>query len=115
MKTAGAFNGLPRELRHKMTPIYSSYSKTQPSYCRRRAFVHDACTMDFSQCEASCRGRSADKTIPKPVKGPINSARDNDQPGPRLVISEKKGGHHERQEEKLSKVHCTRCLALRTA
>lgn len=81
-----------------------------------RLFVHAARNVQSpSQCEPSCRGRSADKAIPDPVEGPINSARDNDQPGPRLVISEKKGGHHERQEEKLSKVHCNRCLALRTA
>ena len=61
------------------------------------------CAVSF-QCEPSCRGRSADKAIPDPVKGPIKSARDNDQPGPRLIISKKKGDHHERQEEKLSKV-----------
>jgi hypothetical protein len=43
MKAAGAFGGLPRELRHNMPPIYSSYSETQLRYCFGPSQRNDPC------------------------------------------------------------------------
>ena len=60
MKAAGAFNGLPRELRHNMPPIYSSYSETQlPNRSARRTGSGWAEVGDqgFKQREASSTRR----------------------------------------------------------